>query len=225
MAMSSAPSIALPCAPILRPSLSTAQPWRSWATLPRRESCSAKPPKPLAGVKKSSVPAACWPKPKSPSSRVTWPGPTSGLNRRDRQADDQQQHRADARGPQGHRQIGKTIGVGKEELVALGREAFATVGHRHPEGLDHGGNDRPDDQPGNEQHRRGDKQEAKRPPAHWRDGPDLVRDGHSHELGSTFGATARYQPSLTAVSQSPPGKVGIDSGMMSAKRSRRSAET
>src|SRR5690606_2066960 len=86
-------------------------------------------------------------------------------------------------------------------------------------------NDRPDDQPENENDRSRHEQEAERPPA-----LDLLNSGGAeggigHAFGSSLGATARYQPSLTAFSQSPPGKVGMEDGMMSANFSRRAGST
>src|SRR5690606_16147034 len=116
----------------------------------------------------------------------------------------------------------------KEELVGLEREAVAAAVIWPPDRAHDGRDDRPDDQPADQEHRRGNEQEAVRPPAGF--GADLrLRTGRvggsGHASRSTFGATLRYQPSLMAVWQSPPGKLGIDCGTMSAKRSRRSAET
>src|SRR5690606_21699067 len=132
--------------------------------------------------------------------------------KRDGHADDEQQHGADAGGPQRHRQAGEGIAVGKEELVGAGRKFAAALWRGEPQRLDDGGNDRPDDQPENENDRSRHEQEAERPPA-----LDLLNSGGAeggigHAFGSSLGATARYQPSLTAFSQSPPGKVGMEDG-------------
>src|SRR5690606_24835836 len=104
----------------------------------------------------------------------------------------------------------------KKEQVGFEREARRPRLIRQPHAARDRRDDRVDDQPENEQHRGRDEQEADIPPATPH--PDDVVDRPvGQELGSTLGATWRYQPSLMASDQAPPGKTGIDCGMTSAK--------
>src|SRR5690606_28745158 len=94
-----------------------------------------------------------------------------------------------------------------------------------PDGAADGAENGPDDEPGHQQYRDGDEQEAGWPPAVTRGFDERARRSFrqfGHESRSTLGATLRYQPSLMAASQAPLGKVGMDWGTISAKRSRSS---
>src|SRR5690606_4103156 len=147
---------------------------------------------------------------------------------RDGQADQQQQQRAHHGRPQRDLEIGEAVAIRKEEGVGLEREAVTAVGAGLPDGAADRGEARPDDQPGYQKYRCGDGQEAVRPRAGFTGYPRNGGSGcgsRSHASRSTFGATLRYEPSLMAFCQSPPGKVGIDFGTMSAKRSRNSGDT
>ena len=80
------------------------------------------------------------------------------------------------------------------------------------------------DQPADQKHRRRDEEEARRPPAAAA-GRRCRPPAPASRSRATFGATLRYQPSLIATSQSPPGKTGIVVGITSLYFSRSSGET
>ena len=123
----------------------------------------------------------------------------------------QQEGGADAGGPERDAEVAEAVAVGEEEDVGLEREVPPALGQRQPDGAADGRDDRPDHHPADEDHRRGDEQEADRPPA-LAVPPAMSPAGaerHGRLPRATFGATLRYQPSLIATSQSPPGKTGM----------------
>ena len=86
--------------------------------------------------------------------------------KRQRQAEEQQQHGDDRRRPQRQPQIAEAVGVGEKELIGLERDqAWPHRACRCQIVATMADEDRPDHQPDDQQNRHGDEQQAEKPPA------------------------------------------------------------